>query len=652
MSSRLCDRDISALARCGTRTGLTNVLQILQRSGLLETDDSERKIRRTLQRGVVHHATTMTPYGPVVQKVKLDIPGMTDEWEYCNPVAYFYHLSTLNEAFGQLMQSLPSEINIVVYVDEIVPGNPFRHEKARKLQAIYFVVLEWPEWVLSRSGMWPVFGVLRSKLVDQFPGGLSGFMKKCLSLMFIGENSFQHPACVCIGSNRHHYHASYGGLLADEDALKKVHNYTGAQGIKICMDCANLVSHTDDDVCPPGLVLLNVTTLEGLDFNTNEDIWEMAEVLRDDVAAGRDVKGKETRLGLQFNPDGLLYDRPMRTIHRPIDHYLRDWMHTLVSAGTANQQTKYLLEYLKDVRDVPIDIVQAYSMEVTLPSKYGKVSPEWIHSNRLKVDGFASFASTMLHIIPIIHCFLVDCIQPHLSETDVMHEHITCWKFLVDIVGLLSSGAEWAVLHVDRLQELIQGHHQLFVRLYPSTAVKPKFHHMLHLPNLYRRIQRVISCFVAERKHRSVKKAALHVFRYLEHTALVDVISQQCNQILDGHDLFKPRLLIRPTDFFYEDMNLHVQRSSHAALECGELARDDVIYVHGGMIARIVCFWSDNDMITAQCHECARVDNDFIYRDTCTVTFIDATAIVDALCFRSLDDGDFRICLPYKAYFC
>ena len=106
--------------------------------------------------------------------------------------------------------------------------------------------------------------------------------------MFIGENSFQHPACVCIGSNRHHYHASYGGLLADEDALKKVHNYTGAQGIKICMDCANLVSHTDDDVCPPGLVLLNVTTLEGLDFNTNEDIWEMAEALRDDVRELRD----------------------------------------------------------------------------------------------------------------------------------------------------------------------------------------------------------------------------------------------------------------------------------------------------------------------------------------------------------------------------
>ena len=56
--------------------------------------------------------------------------------------------------------------------------------------------------------------------------------------------------------------------------------------IYIYMDCGNLVYSTDDEVVPPGLVKISACTLEGVDFNTSEDIWTMAAFLSSNVPAG------------------------------------------------------------------------------------------------------------------------------------------------------------------------------------------------------------------------------------------------------------------------------------------------------------------------------------------------------------------------------
>jgi len=77
-----------------------------------------------------------------------------------------------------------------------------------------------------------------------------------------------------------------------------------------------------------------------------------------------------------------------------------------------------------------------------------------------------------------------------------MMQHIACFLLLVQILGLLSSGADYAVQHMPLLAKLIVDHHTLYVQLYPHL-IKPKFHHILHLPELYMRLQKVISCFVA-----------------------------------------------------------------------------------------------------------------------------------------------------------
>ena len=81
-----------------------------------------------------------------------------------------------------------------------------------------------------------------------------------------------------------------------------------------------------------------------------------------------------------------------------------------------------------------------------------------------------------------------------------------------------------------------------------------------------------MSCFVCERKHRHVKDSALHVFRHLEHTVLHDVVNTQCQQLLEGVELFKEQFLVTPRDV--RDVP-NLRRSTRAVLKLGGL------YGHG-----------------------------------------------------------------------
>ena len=62
-------------------------------------------------------------------------------------------------------------------------------------------------------------------------------------------------------------------------------------------------------------------------------------------------------------------------------------------------------------------------------------------------------------------------------------------------------------VNVEYLEKLVDEYGELFITLYDRAKVK--FHHMYHLHETIRRFNRCLSCFVTERRHRQVKKAAV-----------------------------------------------------------------------------------------------------------------------------------------------
>ena len=152
---------------------------------------------------------------------------------------------------------------------------------------------------------------------------------------------------------------------------------------------------------------------------------------------------------------------------------------------------------------------------------------------------------------------------------------------------------------------------------------------------------------MTERKHQSLERAALYVFRYLEHTSLADLVTQQCEQIIDGHSLFQREFLVHPSTV--EILGQSLARSSVAILECGDMHARDISYVKGGQLARIIDFWkSELGTRTAHCTACEHVEG-HKYRDSISVLFVNREAIIDAVAYRNLADGEFRVVLPCLA---
>lgn len=671
------------LVQCSSQVGLIQSMNALQRAGLL-ADFRPRQTRAELSAAKRMHSHQRTPYGYVVQK--MDIPSAKlSSWEYCHPLALMYYLASVSASFFELMQEVLASANgplrVIVYIDEIVPGNPFRHDQGRKLQAIYFAFAEWPAWLLSRTGAWPVFGVLRSSVVKEFPGGVSELMKLVLRKFFPALGTGIH--LVSPNGATAFLRGAFGGFLADEKALKEVFDCKGASGTRShsdstrtlghvketlrrdtvprveknrmlrvtlcgtlpCQSCANVLSISNRAFVADGLVCIDCADRSKFMPHTTESIYQII----DDLRAAQ--PGKRSQLsqtvGFNYNEHGLLQDadfRAQRLIH-PTQHYLRDWMHTLVSGGQANTHTALLLHKLK-ANGVPVRTVQEYIIEYNLPSKHGKVSPEWLKDSLLNNKDhsqFSSFASIMLTLVPLIYAFLMDVVHPsgHLQDD------IRCYGLLTSIIALLQR-ADTAPSNVHQFIQLVDEYGALFIRLYDRA--KAKFHHMYHLHEGIVRFGRVLSCFVTERRHRSTKKAALQIFRYIEETVLKDLINRMVESFISDASLFQQEYLVTPK--VGTCAGAEIQVAFTAVLKPGKLAKGDVVYVvQDGVPAacRIEQFWCRNGFIAVQLwkYTCVHGDRRYWKSQHLTSSFVSASVIVDAVAWRPDSADQIRIVPPY-----
>jgi len=150
-------------------------------------------------------------------------------------MALLYHLSCISEHFAEIMckcmSAAPDAMKIVIYVDECEPGNPLRPEKSRMLQCVYWAFVDWPAWLLKRSGAWPVFGFLRSTCTDMLPGGESELMCKVLQTFWpLTGHSFAKGIVVNRGRDCQMIRAEFAGFLADDAAHTAIGCKMGASG--------------------------------------------------------------------------------------------------------------------------------------------------------------------------------------------------------------------------------------------------------------------------------------------------------------------------------------------------------------------------------------------------------------------------------------
>jgi hypothetical protein len=251
-------------------------------------------------------------------------------------------------------------------------------------------------------------------------------------------------------------------------------------------------------------------------------------------------------------------------------------------------------------------------------------------------------------LVPILYLYM----SKFCKDDARLSNHFACVEILHHILGVMATGTDKPWLYLDKLKEWLPKLHAEFTKI--TEHLKPKLHHMHHIIDHMEWFAslshdgrgKLLSCFVTERKHRQIKDAALHVFRYMEHTVLVDVVNQMCQQLVDGHDLFAKMFLVsgRPCKLQPE-----VVSSSSAVLECGLIKKGDILFFEDHICGHVLAFFVISGIYFVEIRELPALDGSAELRDATSTTtmFKECRFVVDACIWYAAEtEGVVRVCVP------
>ena len=580
-----------------TKSGLAEALRRMHAHGVLTTSIGEgtnEAVRKRLAQPLTDLREAQSPYGPLIRPLP-DFGSSTVE--VVNPHAYLYHLAKVSDELGDLLLDASvggtKEVRIVLYMDSICPGNPLRPDKSRTTECLYWTIVDFPDHVLTSSVGWFVFSTTRRTTIDDL-GGPSLFMRAALNEFWTskaGHADFRKGVIVDCKRGACLIRASFAGFLSDEKALKEFMGLKGAGGSKPCIVCRNVVQFIDGD-CLAGSRYVGIDTTDrgALEYQSNDDVYRIVDRLRHTKAHGTrtQLEKEEQVFGVSHIDGGLLFDCRTRVIVRPVDHYIRDPMHVLLSGGVASTHTARVIAALDDLIGSR-DQVKAFVGCFVMPKAANKNPHALLDSNRVSDDHMRCFAGELLDFAPLLLAFLQDVVAPR----GLLPDETRCYSLLVRILQICTMGARRGASKVDELRRCIDEHHEIYKRLYPGY-IKPKWHQMLHIPEDVADLGLLLSCFVTERKHRAVKRAALWTFRHFDHTLIADVVYREMENMRSSSDLFCKESLISPVD-------VHgMEASNRAHFVFGEVHKGDLLACRGGRIIEAHRFWRQSGSIVAQ----------------------------------------------------
>ena len=628
-----------------TKCGLAVALQTMHAHGVLTSSigtGSTTAVRKRLAVPLQDLREMQSPYGPLIRHVSAF--GVSTV-EVVNPHAYLYHMAKISDEMSDLLFDASAggdrAVRIVLYMDSIAPGNPLRPEKSRTTECLYWTIVDFPDHVLSNVIGWFVFSTIRRTTMDDDIGGPSVFMRIALQEFWnsdVGRPDFERGVMVDCRRGACLIRASFAGFLADEKALKEFMGLKGAGGSKPCIVCRNVVQFVDAD-CMAGsrYVGIDVVDRRLLEHQSNDDIYRIIDRLKHTRAhSPAQLKHEEQVFGVSYVEGGLLFDDQSRLRVRPVDHYIRDPMHVLLSGGVASTHTAVLLAALADLPGARAQ-AQAFVGCFVMPKAGGRNPRCLLDDKRVTDDHMRCFASELLDLAPLLLAFLQDAIAPR----DLLVDNVRCYSLLVRILQICTMGARRGASFVDELRRCVDEHHALYKRLYPS-AIKPKWHQMLHIPDDAADLGLLLSCFVTERKHKTVKRAAVWTFRHYDHTLIADVVYRELENLRSSTVLFSKESLISPVAV--HDM----EASNNASFVFGEVRQGDLVACRGGRIMEAQKFWGKSNSIVAQGRPLVATERGTHWRKaTSGIAFVPSNDLVAVVAWAQQGDT-LRIILPSR----
>ncbi len=274
----------------------------------------------------------------------------------------------------------------------------------------------------------------------------------------------------------------------------------------------------------PGHVEITCCNSAAFKILSNAELLKTAELLRGAFArveAGTMTKGLREELelvsGLNFHPRGLLWDRELMQVVKPIEVFTYDWVHSSLQDGIFNLDLGALLEAC-----VPHGVTRA-DVRVFLKDEPWKF-PQWLrHKSRTMYQVFdlarqsdknpnkiRASCSELLGLYGMVRHFVEERVAPIAG----LGPQIASFQAVCRVMDLIliAKRCEGDFLNASvELQKALEAHMQLHQHAYGTDHIKPKHHWMMDIPRQLVRDRCVLDAFVIERTHLVVKSIATHV---------------------------------------------------------------------------------------------------------------------------------------------
>jgi hypothetical protein len=299
-------------------------------------------------------------------------------------------------------------------------------------------------------------------------------------------------------------------IIGDEEALNAMLFTKGASGIvpdaTLCgvvnkprvQDVDNnVISLSDVD---DSIVDISCPDLDRCGLRSNEDVWALCDDLIN--YQGKELAEVEHSTGLKRHTETLLYDVPLRAHVHP-SHTTGDPMHILFSNGLLSAEVMHFMKYMKSSIGAYFPDVRAFYAEGRWMSKtsHNPLSAISEEKEKHSDETLKCGASELLVIYPLIRAFVFAVYGFGSSEPPVQSLLLLCLicdEVRTLLVGMSGALAEEAAV---RLRGLVSRYLIAFSKAYGSGKCRFKHHQLLHIPESIMRLQRMLACFVLERKH-------------------------------------------------------------------------------------------------------------------------------------------------------
>lgn len=477
------------------------------------------------------------------ERMPLKEGGGFFEWNFCEPALLMQEMVAqspmLQSVYERALQQKPFPWNLVVAFDEYIPGNKLSTDNRRKVMVLSFNFLEVGA-MLSIESTWFTCVAVRSSEISKVRGGWPSFLKTFLRRQLLGPFGLgTSGVAIQLQGRPQLLKATLSNLLSDGDGLRSALDWKGSSGLKPCFKHWNIFKKGSDLAHRrQGYFEIDCCDVDAFKTSSPKDIAVTVGLLAAasaGVTSGAMTKTAfsdlESMHGVNYNADGLIADKVLRTCFNVVGVCTYDWIHNSFQDGVFTTEAWLFL----GASGVESAVIQRFLQGNWCFPRATRSKGQSLHrvfnsyrsSSSAEAERLKCSASEMMGLYDLLRHF----VEVKITRVDVAAQRASFYAACecIDIILSAKRGITSPPQAAAQLKVAQRRHMEAHLAAYGNDHLKPKHHWEMDIAEQIERDGRVLDTLVVERMHLRVKRVSERIVNTLrfERSVLSGVVNLQ-----------------------------------------------------------------------------------------------------------------------------